>query len=157
MPPWFDDLAVLEDPGPEELQRFVLQVREFLGFVLQQEEDFSFLWEDDPTLRELAIETFERDVSEWVGSLAQAIPRTNPQRLLSHGLLGRALRFKFRVLASISSRWERVRGHHFTVRGWFKQICDAIDAVLDSLVQAVGAGSIIKEFKDALCALAKTT
>ena len=153
-PPWFDDLAVPENPGREELIRFVQRVQEFLKFVLLNPAEFGFLWQDDPALRDLATDTFENDVSEGVGALTEAIPNTSPDRLSSHGLRGRALRFKFSVLAAISRRWNNVRGQ-FAVRGWFKQVCDAIDAILDSLVQAAGTGGVLKEFKDALAALAK--
>jgi len=49
---------------------------------------------------------------------------------------------------------EKVRGQ-FSVREWFKKIIDAIDAILDSLIDAAcGTGGLIKEFKDALGALA---
>ena len=164
MPPWFDDLATSENPGSEELKKFVLQVQEFLRFVLDNEQEFGFLWEDAPELRALALETFNQDVSQGATSLLEAIPGVDSSRLTSHGLLGRPLRFKFKVLASISRLWDRVRGKslwkrvkkQLTVRGWFKQVCDAIDAILDSLVQAAGVGGIIKEFKDALSALART-
>jgi hypothetical protein len=171
MPSWFDNLATSENPGPVELQEFVRQVQKFLRFVLENEQEFGFLWEGQPDLRALALETFNQDVSQGVESLIQAIPGIGSSLLTSHGLRGRPLRFKFKVLVSISrlrervkgqSFWERVRGlslwkrvkKHLTIRGWFKQICDAIDAILDSLVQAAGAGGIIKEFKDALSALA---
>jgi len=157
MPPWFDELADVEDPRQEELQLFVEEVREFLRFVLDDGESFGFLWEDDPELRQLAVETFEHDVSEGTVLLSQAVPQVSPQHLASHGLLGRPLRFKFKVLASVARGWARVRGQ-FSVREWFKRICDAIDAILDSLIQvAAGAGGVIKEFKDALSALVKTT
>ena len=43
------------------------------------------------------------------------------------------------------------------MRGWLKQVCEAMDAVLDSVIHAVGVGGIMKEFKDALSALATTT
>ena len=56
---------------------------------------------------------------------------------------------------SIGRKWEQVRGQ-FTMREWFSRIIDAIDAALDSLIAAAGGvGSLIKEFKDALRALAK--
>jgi hypothetical protein len=43
----------------------------------------------------------------------------------------------------------------FRIRGWFKRLIEAIDAVLDSLIEAAGGvGGLIKEFKDALSALA---
>jgi hypothetical protein len=81
-----------------------------------------------------------------------------PVRLIRQRFGGNAYQATLvdKVLASISRRWDNVKGL-LTVRSWFKQICEAIDVILDSLIQAVGAGGIIKEFKDALSALAKTT
>lgn len=154
---WFTELAAVESPSRAELHRFVDAVIDFLGFVLERPEDFSFLWEGNPELLPLARDTYSRDVSETGASeLHRAIPAIREGLLISHGLLGRPMRFKLRVLASISDAWERVRGQ-FIIRDWFKRVVDAIDAILDSLINAAGgAGGIIKEFKDALSALAKT-
>ena len=85
-----------------------------------------------------------------------AIPDIPERSLLSHGLIGRPMTFKLKVLASISDGWERVQ-RQFSIRDWFKRVVHAIDAILESLIDAAGgAGGIIKEFKDALPALAKT-
>lgn len=46
----------------------------------------------------------------------------------------------------------------FSIREWFRKIIEAIDAALGSLIDAAaGIGGLLKEFKDALLALAKTT
>jgi hypothetical protein len=156
MPPWFDNLAVSEQPEAEQLQEFVRKVQEFLRYVLKRRVEFAFLWEDAPNLRRIAAETFASDLRDQFKLLRSAVPQISRRQLTSHGLLGRPLRFKFKVLASIAGRWERVK-REFTIRGWFKQVCEAIDAILDSLIQAAGGvGGGIKEFKDALSALAKT-
>jgi hypothetical protein len=58
---------------------------------------------------------------------------------------------------SIGRRWNHVRGQ-FSIREWFRKIIEAIDAALGSLIDAAaGIGGLLKEFKDALLALAKTT
>jgi hypothetical protein len=152
---WFTEIASIPNPGREEIHKFLDGVLDFLGFVLEPQ-DFDFLWEDDPELQALATETYSGDVRESARDLHRAIPNIPESSLMSHGLVGRPMRIKFRVLASVSDNWERVRGQ-FSIRGWFKRVIDAIDAILESLLDAAGGiGGIIKEFKDALSALAKT-
>ena len=152
---WFTDIAEIQNPGREELVRFVDAVLKFLGFVLERDE-FAFLWQDVRDLRDLARETFNGDVVESAGELNNAIANISERVLASHGLVGRPARFKFRVLNSIANLWPARA--QLRIRGWFKQMVEAIDAILGSLVDAAGgAGGIIKEFKDALAPLAGTT
>jgi len=152
---WFNEIAVSENPGEEELILFVRNVRSFLGHVLEDNNSFGFLWEDDPKLHELALTTFRHDIAEGAGLiLDEVIPQIPNTQLIAHGLSGRPLNFKFRVIVSIDSKWERLTGQ-LSIREWFKKMVDAIDAVLDSIINAAGgAGGIIKEFKDSLSALA---
>jgi hypothetical protein len=151
---WFNEIAASENPGRHELSEFVRNVRNFLGHVLEDRDNFGFLWEDSPDLYDMAWETFRFDIAEGAGlDLDRSIPEISSENLRIHGLEGRPLKFKFRVLNSIGNQWEKVKGQ-FSVKGWFKKIIDAIDAILDSLIAAAGgAGGIIKEFKDALSAL----
>ena len=151
---YFDEIAKANDPGREELKLFVNNVRKFLGSVLKKEE-FSFLWDYSPDLLEIAQETFNSDIKDGAGlELDEAIPYIHPDKLKQHGLEGRPLKFKFRVLSTVENGFEVAKKSNF-VRGWFEKIIDAIDAILDSLIAAAGgAGGIIKEFKDALRALA---
>ena len=150
----FESLANVAEPGRAELKQFVVDVRESLAFVLDSG-DFAFLWEGTPELRDEARETFSADVAEHgVPALIGAVDDIPQAALLSHGLSGRPLRFKFRVLDFIARHWGHVR-QQLSARDWFKKIIDAIDAILDSLIDAAsGVGGIIKEFKDALAALA---
>lgn len=152
---WFGEIAASEDPGRKELQIFVRSVRNFLGFVLENTNDFSFLWEESPELHTLAWETFRYDIAGGAGlELDNAIDEIPQAKLRQHGLEGRPLHFKFKVLHSIGDQWEKVKGQ-FSIREWFKKLVEAIDAILDSLIDAAGgAGGLIKEFKDALSALA---
>lgn len=152
---WFNNVAVVENPGREELQMFVKGVRDFLGFVIENTSDFGFLWKGRRDLHELAEETFRYDITEGAGlrldGLIWKIPK---QAIEDHGLEGRPLKFKLQVLDSIEGQWERVK-EQFSIREWFKKMVDAIDAILDSLIDAAGgAGGLIKEFKDAISALA---
>jgi hypothetical protein len=151
---WFDEVAASENPGKPELAQFLWNLRTFFAFVLEDGR-FGFLWERSPGLRDLAQETFRFDVAEGAGiDLDRAIPEIPTQRLRAHGLVGRPLKFKFRVLASIAGQWENLRDG-LSVRAWFRKVVEAIDAILDSLIDAAGgAGGLIKEFKHALMALA---
>jgi len=152
---WFREIAALDNPGRPELQSFVDRVIKFLHLVLEDDE-FAFLWRDAPELRSQARETFDRDVVESARDLRNAIPQIADAILVQHGLIGRPARFKFRVLNTVANLWERVRGQ-LGVGKWFKRIIEAIDAILGSLIDASGGiGSILKEFKDALSALADT-
>ena len=153
----FLPLAAVQNPGTAELSDFTRAVELFLKFVLDQRDYFGFLWEDDIELYSLAQETFALDVPRAGATLRDVIPRINVERLDAHGLRGRPLRFKFNVLASLSRRWDRIKGS-LSIRGWFKQMVEAIDAILDSLLDAAGGvGGLLKEFKDALVALAPET
>ncbi|SEN69867.1 hypothetical protein [Nitrosomonas marina] len=151
---WFREIAKSEEPGKEELKMFVKNIRDFLGYVLEHKNHFSFLWEESPELYDLAWETFRYDIAKGAGlDLDNAIEGIPQPVLRQHGLLGRPLRFKFRVLNSIAEQWDKIKDQ-FSIREWFKKIIDAIDAILDSLIDATnGVGGLIKEFKDALSAL----
>ncbi len=154
---WFTEIANVENPGRAELHKFVDAALDFLAFVVDRPNEFAFLWEDEPALLELAQQTFRGDVRERAFELHRAIPALTETVLFAHGLLGRPMRFKLRVLNSIADQWERVRDQ-LTIRDWLKRVIEAIDAILESLVDAAGGlGGIIKEFKDALCALIKTS
>lgn len=154
MAEWFSEIANVENPGRHELNLFLDQVYNFLGFVLEDKSEFAFLWEDNPDLLDLARKTFTSDIGEAISELKGT--NIDELKLSSHGLLGRPLRFKLKVLWSISEKWKKVKGK-FAVREWLKRIFDAIDAILDSLINAAGGtGGMVKEFKDALSALVKT-
>jgi hypothetical protein len=153
MDEWFLELAENRDPGREHLTRFLDEVMRLLGHILQSE-SASVLWELNHELRDMAIEAFETDVLRGAEELRMAIREAPERALVQHGLVGRAARFKYNVMAAVSRGWGRVRAH-FTIRGGFKRVIEAIDAHLESLIAATGgAGGVIKEFKDALVALA---
>ena len=96
---WFDEIASSENPGKAELVLFVRNLRDFLRFVLEDRQSFGFLWEQFPGLHDLAQETFQFDVAEGAGlDLDRAIPNLSTERLRAHGLIGRPLKFKLRVL-----------------------------------------------------------
>ena len=151
---WFNEIAKVENPGRAELSQFLEGVNHFLGFILENRNDFDFLWENAPELHDLAWDTYQYDILQGAGrELEIVIPEIPPENIRRHGLEGRPLKFKFRVLGALDRLWNDLGG--LSIREWFKKIIDAIDAVLDSLIDAAaGVGGIIKEFKDSLAALA---
>ncbi len=152
---WFTDVASVDNPGKEELRLFVQDVRHFLFFILEDTQNFGFLWQHDPSLHNLAMDTMKHDITQGAGlELDEAIHQIDNVRLYSHGLEGRPLKFKFQVLNSIANQWKSVR-RDFSVREWFQQVVNAIDVILDSLIDAAnGAGRLIRDFKDTLASLA---
>jgi len=153
---WFSEIASVSNPGREQLSQFISGVEQFLAFVIENSNDFAFLWEDAPELQGLAQDTFNQDVRRGANDLRRAIPEISERVLAVHGLVGKPMRFKLKVVDSIGRRWEQVRGQ-FSIREWLKQIFDAIDAILDSVIHAAGGvGGLIMEFKEALSALVKT-
>lgn len=151
---WFTDVASADNPGKEELRLFVQDVRHFLFFVLEDTQNFGFLWQHDPALHDLAIDTVNHDIAQGAGmELDRTIASIGNERLHLLGLQGRPLKFKFQVLNSIADQWKSIH-RDFSVRQWLKQLIRAIGAILDSLIEAAGgAGRVIKDFKDALYAL----
>ncbi|MCU7806123.1 MAG: hypothetical protein KZQ96_23365 [Candidatus Thiodiazotropha sp. (ex Lucinoma borealis)] len=152
---WFNNLIESPDPGKDELCIFVRDLKIFLGTVLNDRENFGFLWEADPSLLHLAKDTYRFDIAEGSAlELLDAIPKIELKAIRQHGLKGHPLRFKFHVINTIANEWEFNKGR-LSIRAWFKKLIDAIDALLDSLIDAAGgAGGLIKEFKDALGSLA---
>lgn len=152
---WFTDVVSADNPGKEELRLFVQDVRHFLFFILEDKQNFGFLWQHDSSLYDLAMDTMKQDIAQGAGlELDKAIHQIENARLYSYGLEGRPLKLKFQVLNSIANQWKSVR-RDFSVREWFKQVVVAIDAILDPLIDATnGKGRLIKDFKDALSSLA---
>ena len=145
---WFREIAAVEDPGRDELEAFVDGILKFLSFVLERRQDFGFLWVEAPELRDLAIETFQRDVTESAAELRAIIPEISTQTLVRHGLLGRPVRFKFQVLNMVANGWERVQVQRPLIRWWLNRTMKAIDEILESLGLAAGGfGGVLKEFK----------
>ena len=152
---WFTDVASVDNPGREELRLFVQDLRHFLFSILEDAQNFSFLWRHDPSLHDLAVNTMKHDIAQGAGlKLDKAIRQIDNARLSACGLEGRPLKFKFQVLNSIANQWKSVR-RDFSVRDWFDQVTDAIDTILDPLIDAVdGAGRVTREFMKALASLA---
>jgi hypothetical protein len=152
---WFKELAYVDNPGRKELRWFVQDVRHLLLFILEDTQNFGFLWQHDPSLHGLAIATMKQDIAQGAGlELDKAISQIDDARLRSHGLEGRPLKFRLQVLNSIANQWKSIR-RDFSVREWLNQVIEAVGAILDPLIDAAnGAGRLIKEFKQSLVSLA---
>lgn len=153
---WFTNLLEFEYPDRDELKLFVDDVREFMRDVLFEFREFQELFDGNDDLLVMARDSFQsREMLIGFDELTEAINWIDPTKMERHGLYGANLRFKFGVLGHISSQFPQRLSDQFSVRGWFQRIVAAIDALLDSLIDAAGgAGGLIKEFKDALGALA---
>jgi len=149
---WFDNISEAAKPGRDELTRFTSGVEALLGFLFDNPDDFAFLWENDKDLLPLGKQTYEQDVRNSLARMRDVIPKAEESRLIAHGLLGLPLRFKLKALESIDRLWEAAKDQ-FKIREWLKRVFEMIDAILDSLIEALGVGGLTKEFKDTLSAL----
>lgn len=160
---WFAKFVEVEDPGLKELVFFLDEIEILLSAVLREDALLDKLWHKDSNLRIAAQESFEADVKPGLErmreQLMQLSLRDAPDqprvvaRLKDHGLIGVSARFKFLALVRISRGWRKYRGQ-MTVRTGFRRVFEGIDAILDSLVSALGVGGAVKEFKDMIMALA---
>jgi hypothetical protein len=152
---WFTDVTAVENPGKKELRLFIQDVQHFLLFILEDRQNFGFLWQHDPSLYDAAMDTLKHDIAQSAGqAIDKAFNRIDNQELDSFGLQGRPLKFKFQVLNTIADQWKSVH-RDFSVRVWLRQIVNAIDAILDPLVDVTnGAGRQIRDFKNAIASLA---
>lgn len=153
MAEWFRDLGAKDDPGRDDLLLFVDEVIRFLDFVVL-DESTARLWSRDPELQELAGLVLQQEVRPAAARLKAALREIDLDALKAHGLVGLAAKFKYSVMARVAHRWRGI-GKQFSVGRGFRRIVEAIDAHLDSVISAAaGAGGLIKEFKDAVLALA---
>ena len=151
---WFTDAAAADMPEQAELRLFVQDVRHCLLFILEDRDNFGFLWRYDPSLYARAMETTNDDIVQLAcKELEKAIVQMHIERLSAYGLEGRLLKFKIEVLNAIANQWKSVR-RDFSLRLWLRQLFDAIAVILDPLIEAAnGAGRPLKEFKDTMSAL----
>jgi hypothetical protein len=156
MATYFRNLADVQNPGAQELSRFLGDTFRVLSLLVESEEFYETLWRSDSALRRLAKKTLDRDVGPARDELLKAIPDIGSDSLRQHGLVGDAVRFKYKVIEKLARSWRRYK-KRLTVGHTFRSLFEAIDALLDSLIDAAGgAGGLIKEFKDTMMALAAT-
>lgn len=156
MAQFFVHIAESTDPQKKELELFLNNTVQLLGYLVNAQDLRQRLWRDDEELRQLALESFNADVIPAAEDLKIAISKINNEDLKHHGLTGTAARFKYAVIAKLAKSWRRYKGQ-FTVGKTFRSLLEAVDAVLDSMISAAnGNGGLIKEFKDVIMALSST-
>jgi len=75
----------------------------------------------------------------------KAVTKVSAERLIEHGLDGKQLDFKLRVVDWISGQFHRLGGAKLLNR-----LLDAIENLLDSIIDVSGAGGAIREFKEGM-------
>lgn len=73
------------------------------------------------------------------------IKETSASYLLSHGLYGRQLELKLRLISNWHNRFSKMRTKKILLKA-----LDATDTLLDSLTKATGIDEALKEIKDIL-------
>ncbi|HEY5073758.1 MAG TPA: hypothetical protein VII34_03615 [Pyrinomonadaceae bacterium] len=129
------------------------KLREFLSFVYNLLRDIArrgrdprdqllFLEEIRPLIEEAWTE-FESDFN--LDESFERIEKLEPSDLRSHGLYGKQLDLKVRVIQLRNGLFQKLGGGKL-----FKPLIKAIDTLLDSLMKATGIDGAIKEIKDIL-------
>lgn len=85
------------------------------------------------------------EVREHFDRAYGALQEVSDNRLWLHGLTGSQLGFKLGVVNWIGQRYARLDG-----KSLFRKLIDAIDTLLESILDALGVGGAISEFKDAM-------
>lgn len=93
-----------------------------------------------PFLRDAAAE-----VQENFSALQFRASELQPEQIFPHGLAGDQLRFKL-AATSMRERIYRQVGGAFN----FRWLLDTLEGLLDSIIDASGAGGAVKEFKEAV-------
>ena len=123
------------------LEQFVEATREFLLGLVTNGTDSrgTFLFVDDlfPLLKEA-----------WPGvdahfqAAIEKIPKIEDEQLDRHALRGPQLQLKLRIVSYFAERFRQVGGLQLLFR-----LIDAIEALLDSILDAASVGGAIKEYK----------
>ena len=108
---------------------------------------------EDEEYRELFVDDLHGDMrAAWndadgtFDELPEAVAALHPRQVVLHGLAGAQLRFKLATVRYWAERFLGDGGNGFVLR----RLLDSIDTLLDSLLAATGAGSSLKELKDAV-------
>ena len=150
----FAEFVEIAEPTREHLVMFVGETVELLRLAVDSDDLADRLFRKDAAFREMARGSFHTDVIPAAQDLQLAINNIPDEQLERHGLLGSAARFKYGAIARLAEEWRVWRGR-LTAALTFRHLLEAVDALLDSLIQAAGGiGAVLKEFKDATMALA---
>ena len=150
-------LAVIKDPGKEQLIVFIDGAMGFLGYYI---EDTNFIEPWGADLHDMARIEFKKEILPSAEELRKAIIKVEEKKLQLHGLIGTSANFKYKVLDSVTNNFiEKMNNvpnvkdkikHPFIIIHALRKVFEAIDVILGSIVDVAGVGGIIREFKDAL-------
>jgi len=136
----------LENEAKKDLGHFLGETLGFLKMLTYEGEDAEgrslFVEKLLPEIRQ-AWEEFQDDFN--VEDAQRLVTKTPGPVLQSHGLYGRQLRLKLSAIASWRERFLGKKTKKLLLR-----LLDAIDTLLDSLMQAAGIDKALKEIKDIL-------
>jgi len=146
-------------PGREDLKTFLSETSRLLFDVVFSDVMMKDLFGKKEYIVDLARRSFEEDVVPAIREMVNSVDEVGEEILRLHGLLGLPAKFKLEALKFNAKRWRRYRGQ-LTVRKSFVALFQAVDVVLDSIIDALGTGlgGLVKEFKDMLmsCAFLRT-
>jgi|LGOV01.1.fsa_nt_gb hypothetical protein len=138
--------AELENEAKNCLGEFLCETLDFLGLLVREGVDAErrpfFVETLLPEIRQ-AWEEFRNDFS--LEKAQDLVKKTPGSVLQSHGLYGSQLKLKLSVIASWKGRFFKKRTKKLLLR-----LLDAIDTLLDSLMQAAGIDKALKEIKEIL-------
>ena len=159
MSDYFQNVVSEDAPGKESLKAFLSETMRLLCDVVYSDDVMRKLFGRDQYIASLARKTFKKDVKPAIREMVNSVDEVGEEILRLHGLLGLPAKFKLEALKFNAKRWRRYRGQ-LTVRKSFVALFQAVDVVLDSIIDALGTGlgGLVKEFKDMLmsCAFLRT-
>lgn len=128
----------------QRLVAFVQWVKKFLGALIEDAGQEKLGDVFVPSLLPAMKGAWEEGRQEF-DRVATEVAELGPGQLRAHGLHGAQLRFKMATVAHWSSRI-LLPGSRPLIR----RILDAIDTLLDSIIEAIPGGTAAKELKDAI-------
>jgi hypothetical protein len=126
------------------LSQFVEGLRDFIGGLVGTGTDHKgeFLFEQN-LLQPMSLAYNE--TMPAFGTLQGAVAVLSDDRINDHALSGDSLRFKLAVVNEWVDRFINQGGV-----GFLRRALDAIEGLLDSIIDAAGTGGAIKELKEAI-------
>ena len=142
-----------EDEAKQILIQFINDAYKFIARLVQDEKLYFTVFPNTPgELYGSCREAWEElPQSFTVEEAAEQIIKADGRLLVKAGLFGAQLKFKLAALRHRMSQWARIINRPVSKVAY--KVLEAIDTVLDSLVQALGVGEALKEVKDVLMGL----
>lgn len=125
----------------ETLQGFLRDSNQYVDGLLANAQTTGII--ESPSRDLLLYAWRDKPNQERFVALQGAVPGMKPESAADHGLVGAELDAKVRVIQRLAERSLAAFGG-----GIAKRVLDAIDALLDSIIDVAGVGGGIKELKD---------